>query len=211
MKNILVHTPFTPYWIIRRFLNGSNKVLDVGCGDGAVMSKINYDKKFDVYGVDLYKPYLEKAKKGGVYKKLILSDLRKLKFQNKSFDAVLASQVIEHLSKKDSLKLISKLEKIAKHKVILSTPNGYVKFDPFEAADGNKLQIHKSGWEIKEMESMGYKVCGQANRIIYWPSSGLLYRYRRLKYIFVLISYLLSPISYFWPHTSSCIIALKEQ
>lgn len=209
MKNILVHFPFTSPWIIRYHLGNAKSILDVGCGDGSLMIKVNRDKKYDITGVDLYKPYLKLAKRSGVYKNVISSDIRKIKFKDKSFDAVLASQVIEHLTKKDALKLIKKMEKIARHKIILATPNGFVKYDPFEIIDDNKLQEHKSGWEIKEMKKMGYEVFGQGSGFIYRPS-GLLYKFRGLKDILVIFSYILSPISYFFPITSTSITAVKK-
>lgn len=217
MKNMLVYIPFSSPWIIRHHLGNARTVLDVGCGDGEFMLKVNPDKKYDVVGLDLYKPDLKKAKKTGVYKKVIFSDLRKIKllrkvrFKNNSFDVVLASQVIEHISKKEGLKVISTLEKLAKRKVIIFTPNGFVPFDPFDVIDDNPLQVHKSGWEIEEMRRYGYKVYGQANSFIYRPQTGLLYKFRKLKNFFVIISLLLAPISYFLPKTSSMIIAVKEK
>lgn len=209
MKNILVYFPFTSPWIIRHHLGSAKTVLDIGCGDGSLMVKVNRDKKYEITGVDLYKPYLKLAKKSGVYKKVIAKDIRKIKFQNRSFDVVLASQVIEHLSKRDSSNLIKKLEKITRYKVILATPKGFVKYDPFEVIDDNKLQEHKSGWEIDELKNMGYRVFGQGSGFIYRPN-GLLYKFRDLKDIFVIISYLLSPISYFFPKVSASLTAVKK-
>lgn len=207
--NFLRFLPFSLPWIIRHLLGDAKNVLDVGCGDGSLMVKVNCDGKYNnVVGIDLYKPYLKEAKKSGVYKEIISADIRKIRFKNKSFDVVLASQVIEHLNKKEALKLLAKLEKIAKYKVIVGTPNGYVKFDPFEMTDDNKLQEHKSGWTIKEMEIYKYKVYGQGSGFIYRPN-GLLSRFRRLKKILVVISYLLSPLSYFFPSTSAYMIAIK--
>lgn len=210
MRNILIKIPFTSVWIIRRHLSNAKTVLDVGCGDGSLMGKLNHDKKYNIVGVDLYKPYLDKAKDLGVYKKLVSSDLRKLKFKNKSFDIVLASQVVEHLTKKEASELIVKLEKIAKHKVIITTPNGYVKYDPFEVIDDNKLQKHKCGWDISEMRRLGYRVYGQGSKFIYLSEVGLLYRFRNLKYILAIISYILSPLNYFLPDRSFCIVAVKK-
>lgn len=210
MKNILTSIPFSSPWIVRHHLANAKTVLDIGCGDGALMVKVNYDKKYEVTGVDLYRPSLRKAKGTGVYKKTVLSDLKKLKFKQKSFDVVLASQVIEHISKKDGLKIISSMEKIARDKVIISTPNGFVPFEPFESKDDNPLQNHRSGWEIKEMQKLGYKVYGQGSNFIY-RSTGLLYRFRKLKNILVFISYLLSPIVYFYPNSSFIIVAIKNE
>lgn len=209
MKNLLAFIPFSSPWIIRQRLSNAKTVLDVGCGDGSLMVKVNADKKYKVIGIDLYGPYLKKAKDSGVYQRITKGNLKTINFKNKSFDVVLASQVIEHLSKRDSLKLIQKLEKIAKEKVIIATPKGFVKYDPFEVIDGNKLQEHKSGWEIEEMRRLGYKVYGQGSGFIYCPT-GMLYKYRNLKNILVIISFLLAPFTYLVPETSACIIAVKK-
>lgn len=207
--NALRLLPFSYPWIIKYHLGKHISVLDIGCGDGSLMNKVNSDKKYEVTGVDLYKPSIEKAIASGLYRRVIMRDLRKIKFKDKSFDVVLASQVIEHLKKEDSLRLISKLEKIAKNKVILTTPKGFVEYDPFEVIEDNKFQEHKSGWEVKDLENMGYKVYGQGSGFIYQPG-GLLYRCRRLKDILVLISFLLASITYFIPVTGAYIIAVKE-
>ena len=211
MKNLLTFLPFSSPWIIRHHLAETKTVLDVGCGDGEFMLKVNPDKKYEVVGIDLFKPNIKIAKQKGVYKKVILSDLRKINFKKKSFDVVLASQVIEHISKKEGLKMISVIEKIAKKRIIIYTPNGFAPFDPFEVVDKNPLQVHKSGWGVEEMRRYGYKVYGQGNRIIYNTNNGLLYKFRRLKNILVVISFLLAPISYFLPETSSMIVAIKDK
>lgn len=201
--------PLSSPWIIRHHLGRAKTILDVGCGEGSLMAKVNSDKGYEVVGIDLHLPYLKTAKATGVYKKLEQKDIKDICLPDKSFDAVLAYQVIEHLNKKDALKLLNKMEKIARQKVIIATPKGFVKYDPFEVIDDNKLQEHKSGWEAEEMKKFGYKVYGQGSSFIYRPT-GLLYKYRRLKNILVLISYLLSPLSYFIPETSAYIIAVKE-
>ncbi len=49
------------------------------------------------------------------------------------------------------------MEKIAKKKIIIFTPNGFL---PQGKYDDNPWQIHRSGWTSKEMENKGYKVIG---------------------------------------------------
>src|SRR5687768_3190127 len=124
MNHLLTILPFSSPWIVRHHLGDAKTVLDVGCGAGEFMLKVNADKKYEVVGVELFKPSVKKAKQTGVYKSVILSDLRKLKFKEKSFEVVLASQVIEHISKKDGIKMMAAIEKIAKKRVIIYTPNG---------------------------------------------------------------------------------------
>ncbi len=90
-----------------------------------------------------------------------MMDLRKIgagrEFQEKSFDCVCAFDVIEHLAKEDGLKLINSMERIARKKVIISTPNGFLSQGIHY---GNPFQVHLSGWEVKEMKDMGYRVTG---------------------------------------------------
>jgi len=70
-------------------------------------------------------------------------------FKENSFDCVLASDVIEHFSKEEGYKLIEMMEKIARRKVIIYTPNGFLKQGEY---DNNPWQVHKSGWNVKEMK-----------------------------------------------------------
>ena len=210
MKNFLTYIPFSSPWIIRHNLGDMKTILDVGCGDGSMMLKINFDNKYDVTGIDLYSPYLRMAKGNGVYKKIVKGSIKNMKFKNRSFDAVLASQVIEHISKREGIKMIKEMERIAKKKVIIATPKGFVPFEPFEKKDNNPLQVHKSGWEIDEMRKYGYKIYGQGSGFIYKPT-GLLYKFRNLKNIFIIISFLLSPLTYLAPNTSSIIVAVKNK
>lgn len=203
------HTiPFSYSWIIRHHLGNAKKVLDVGCGEGWLMSQINDDKKYQVTGIDLYKPYLKQAKVYGVYKKLIYGDIRKLKIPPNSYDTVMSSQVVEHLEKKEALKLIKAMEKIAKKKIIIGTTNGYFPYDPYGGHDDNPLQVHKSGWDIKELEDLGYKVYGQGISFIYKPG-GLAYTVPFLGIVLFTFSYFLSPLTYLFPKMSAYIIAVK--
>jgi len=78
----------------------------------------------------------KESKKKQIHNEYILADLRKLEFKPKSFDAILCLEVIEHLTKEEGHDLIKKMEKWARKKIIITTPNGY---------DCNPFQTHKSG------------------------------------------------------------------
>jgi len=80
-------------------------------------------------------------------------------FPNKSFDAVILIDVIEHLTKKDGIALLKKMEKWANKKIIITTPNGFVS-QP--SVDDNKLQLHLSGWKPQEFINKNYKAYGLA-------------------------------------------------
>ena len=178
--------PLTYLNIIWRKLDKKAKtILDVGCGDGSLMALLNYGRRFKVTGVDLYKPYLEKAKKTKVYKKVVLEDVRKLDFGDKSFDIVFCSQVIEHLTKEEGERLIENLEKIAKKQVIITTTVGFFPYDPFEGKDENPFQTHKSRWQPEEFKES-----------LHPP-------------IFFL-SYLFSPLFYLFPKLAAYMICVKN-
>lgn len=200
---------FSYSWIMRHLIQNSKTVLDVGCGDGDTMASINFDKKFDVTGIDLYRPSLDLAKKTGVYKKLLYKDIRQLKKEKKKYDVVFSSQVVEHLTKREALKLIKVMESLAKDKVIIGTTNGFFPFHPIQGEDKNPLQIHKSGWDIKEFEAAGYKVYGQGTGFIYKPW-GLAHKVSFLNPLWFLLSYSLSPLQYVIPQWSAYIIAVKS-
>lgn len=142
---------------IERLLSDCESVLDVGCGADSPLGKVK--KTFYSEGVDLFKDSIEKSKKKRIHDEYKLADIRKIDkiYKNKSFDAVIALDVIEHLKKEDSILLIKKMEKIARKKVILLTPNGFYHQDAY---GGNPYQIHESEWKTKDLRGLGYKTYG---------------------------------------------------
>lgn len=132
-------------------------VLDVGCGYPSPIK--NFSGRFWSVGVDLFLPSLQKSGADHIHNEYLLGNILDIDkfFQPDSFDCVLASDVIEHLPKEQGLQLMQKMEAIAKRKVIIFTPNGFL---PQSSYDGNKWQEHKSGWEVKEMQKHGYEIIG---------------------------------------------------
>ena len=134
--------------INRELKKNINSILDVGCGEGNSIEKIEKAKDVYLVGIDSYTPYLITAKKKKIYDKLIHRNIKKLNIKE-SFDAVLFISVIEHLSKKDGRVILDKFEKIARKCIIVLTPNGYLKQD---VSDDNPYQEHKSGKWINELK-----------------------------------------------------------
>ena len=135
-----------------------NSVLDIGCGPS---SPLQYCENIE-YSVEVeaYKPYLEKSKEKNIHTKYIDSKIEDLNFPNRSFDAVIMIEVIEHLSKQDGLSILRKAEKWARKKVIVTTPNGFLQQKDI---DNNPYQRHLSGWSLKEMnKTLGFKIYGLA-------------------------------------------------
>jgi len=81
------------------------------------------------------------------------------------------------------------MEKLAKNKIVIITPNGFV---PQKAYGGNPWQKHKSGWTSKEMRKRGFKVVGLRG----WK--GFRGELSYLKYNPKILFYILSTITQFF-------------
>lgn len=141
---------------IEKHLEDCTTILDVGCGGNSPIGLL--EEKYTTMGVDAYKPSIDESKKRKIHNDYILGDIKKLNslVKEKSFDAVVALDVIEHLEKNDGYKLLDNMERAARKKVILVTPNGFI---PQYNKD-NKLQAHLSGWTLKDFTDRGYLVEG---------------------------------------------------
>lgn len=99
------------------------KYLDLGCEDGKLTAqRANIIGTKNIYGVEILKNEIEKAKKLGIDVKN--ADLnKKISFENNSFDIITATQVIEHLYDVDNF--VSEVHKILKKGgiFIVSTEN----------------------------------------------------------------------------------------
>lgn len=89
------------------------RILDIGCGDGVLLSFI---KNAKLYGVDLDQTSLDFAATK-VNAKFIQAPATKLPFKNNCFDVVLAAEIIEHLTQPK--KLIQEVKRVLK-------PGGYL-------------------------------------------------------------------------------------
>lgn len=145
--------------LVKEQLSGSYSVLDVGCGRCSILAACKNKKTLYKVGLDFYEPYIVKSKLMGIHDQYILADVRQgLPFPSKSFDCVIASEVIEHLTKADGLRMIKELERVAKNKIILTTPNGFL--EAFPGPEDNPEEKHISGWVAKELKALGFKVYG---------------------------------------------------
>ncbi len=147
-----VFSSWTNY--LRNEISDYDKVLDLGCGYN---SPIQYCRVSFSVGVELFEPYLEESRKKAIHNQYVKADVREIEFKSKSFDAVLCSEVLEHLTKEDGYALIGKMEQWARKKIVITTPNGYLWQDGYHT---NPLQEHKSGWSVKELQNLGFTVFG---------------------------------------------------
>jgi ubiquinone/menaquinone biosynthesis C-methylase UbiE len=132
-------------------------LLDVGCGSSSPVKP--FSKRVFCVGVDAFQPSIEKSRKERIHNEYHILDALDIgkEFRSNSFDCVLASGLIEHLTKEEGIRLLAMMERIARKRTIIITPNGFL---PQGEYDSNPGQIHKSGWTVREMKNRGYKVIG---------------------------------------------------
>jgi SAM-dependent methyltransferase len=133
-------------------------LLDVGCGERSPIHR--YSAKFPLsVGVDSHAPSIEASRAAGIHKEYVQCDLHELaaRFAPQSFDCVIALDVVEHFDKDEGRAFLDALERIARKKVVVFTPNGLV---AQPATPDNPHQLHRSGWSAAEMRARGYDVVG---------------------------------------------------
>lgn len=139
-------------------LKDCDRLLDLGCGPSSSLGRIKHALKPNLYsvGVDGFDPYLENNKINKIHSEYVKSNIFDINFPDKSFDCIMLIDVIEHFEKDDFINFLPKLEKIA-NKIIVMTPNGFVKQEEY---DNNAYQIHRSGWSVDDMRKLGFKSVG---------------------------------------------------
>jgi SAM-dependent methyltransferase len=98
---------------MKKYLKKNNKVLHAGCGGGEIdMDLQNY---FEITALDFSQNALRKYRKRHKDKcTIVRGDMRSLKFNSSSFDAVYNSGVLEHFYKDDIGKILKGFHKVLK-------------------------------------------------------------------------------------------------
>ena len=122
MKNLKMKKEFK---VIADLLPNNTRVLDVGCGDGALMDFLVKEKNIEVRGLELNQNNVQEC----IYKGLPViqgnAETELYQFPKQSFDYVVLSQTLQAFYQPD--KVLRELLRIGKS-VIVSIPNfGYWK------------------------------------------------------------------------------------
>src|SRR5579872_4398287 len=97
-------------------------VLDVGCGEGFVLSSFKANKiGKKLEGVDYSEQAVRVGKKLHPYLDLKKGNIYKLPYDDNSFDLVICIEVLEHLEYPD--RALKELMRVSKKNLILSVPN----------------------------------------------------------------------------------------
>lgn len=115
--------------IIRHYLEidliRGKKILDIGCGNGEIISHFAADN--DVYGCDVNNQ-LSSESRAAIHFERIGSTL--LPYEDKSFDVVITNHVIEHVD--DQLNHLKEISRVLKDDGLcfFSTPNRFFPVEP---------------------------------------------------------------------------------
>ena len=154
-----------PYAYYREMCKEGSNNLDLMSGNGFCIPYITNDS---FTFVDVYQPYLNSLiQKKANARTACIDSVEFLKnSDDKSFDVVSCIDGLEHLTKERGLELLKEMERVAKKKIYIFTPEAISEsgmthnapVDTWGIKGGDEYQKHLSGWKLAEMESLGYKL-----------------------------------------------------
>ena len=106
--------------VIADLLNNNTRVLDVGCGDGSLMSLLQKEKNIEVRGLELDKNNVQKCIVKGLTVIQGDAETELHQFPDNSFDCVVLSQTLQAFYSPE--KVIKELLRIGSS-VVVSIPN----------------------------------------------------------------------------------------
>lgn len=198
------HKYFPTYvHLLNRELRGCKSVLELGCGKNSPLRHVK--KKWHAVGVDLFEDAINESKTRSIHDEYVIGDVLNVDFKERSFDAVIALDLIEHLKKEEGYKLLEHMQKFARKKVIIFTPNGFLEQGVLE---NNPFQQHHSGWSAQEMQKRGFRVYG-VNGLKFLRGERARIKYSP-KIVFEAISIISQIFTYFFPSHSFQIFCVKR-
>lgn len=96
-------------------INNKSKMLDIGFGSYIVENLITQQKKnVKIYGVDISKESVIRAKKKFPHGEFQVGTILKLPYKDKTFDLVLALEVMEHIQPHNTFKALTEVYRVLK-------------------------------------------------------------------------------------------------
>jgi hypothetical protein len=109
----------------------------------------------NIEGVEIYEPYIaENIHQQAIYNKIHIGDVTSIVNSLDSFDVIYAGDVLEHIEKEASLRLVQRLTAMAKIAFICSIPLGAEWLGKRGYDNGH--EDHVSCWEISELKALGF-------------------------------------------------------
>ena len=191
---------------LKKHINHCSTIIDLGCGPRSPLRKIKKEETYAL-GVDIFEKYIEISKKRKIHDDYLLLNILNIddKISPKSYDCVLLLDVLEHLTILDGIKLIKTIEKIARKKIIIFTPNGFLEQPKYH---NNIYQVHLSGWNVKLLRKMGFKIYG-IEGLKFIRGIGSIIKYRPFE-VWVRISKLSKLFVKYFPQFAFELLCIKE-
>ncbi len=213
IDRLKITIPFSYMRLLKKSIGEAETILDLGCGDGSLMELIATGENWKVTGVDIFKKNVNSASKRKVFVKAIRGDIldvvKEMIKKRKKFDVVFCSQVIEHISREKGEKLLKLVDRVAKKRVIMGTPRGFME-QPEVFLGDNPHQVHESGWSEEDFRIHGFKVFGIGFGPA-WSEHGLARSYNGiLSTVAAVISFIISPVVYYLPSLAAGILCIKD-
>jgi len=187
---------------LRERMSDCGCLLDVGCGKDSPIEYVA-ERGYSV-GLDIFKPYLLKSKRAKIHDDYVLASINYLRFKPKSFQTTALIDVLEHLNKSDGYKILNQIEGLATEKVVVFTPNKFLKQQEY---DDNVHQMHLSGWTLLELVNLGFSVCG-INGVRFFRKEKAEYRINQSW--FSKLADLSQTIAYRYPMIAFQLLAVKR-
>jgi len=190
---------------LERDLADCESILELGCGSYPPLLKIGLGHK--THAVNIWEPYIQKHIKEGNYSHCWQEDILTMPYPEKTYDAIVMCDVLEHLERKDVYyyDLFRRFENCARKKVILFTPNGFMENDE---VDGDPYQRHVSAWFPEDFQREGYKVRGATGFHWLYGKAGIVKRRPRTPMEYY--GQLSQLVIYYFPNLAWHSYAVKE-
>ncbi|MCC6752274.1 MAG: class I SAM-dependent methyltransferase [Deltaproteobacteria bacterium] len=98
----------------------AHTVLEVGCGEGELCAHLSRRRPAEFFGVDYSPAILEEARRRHPWLRLSAQSGSELAFPDKSFDLVVACEVLEHLP--DPRLALAEIARVSRRFALLSVP-----------------------------------------------------------------------------------------
>ena len=102
--------------VLLEHLRGVGRLLDVGCGDGTITNVLA--EHMDVTGADIAPAAL-----AHVRAPTVVASAEDLPFPDRSFEAVLLAEVLEHLDDEEYAKATREAARVAERRIVVTVPN----------------------------------------------------------------------------------------
>jgi len=106
---------------IMEWVRPRSVVLDLGCGDGSLGSRLIKEKDCRVWGVDVSRLGVDLASEKGIVARVSDLDHENLPFEDGFFDYVILCDVLEHVF--FPKKVLGEAKRLTKERLIVAAPN----------------------------------------------------------------------------------------